>query len=125
MSGGEARRALPRYALAIFDCDGVLVDSEQIANEVFAARLRELGLDVSLEDMFERFVGHSMANCMLQVREMLGHEPPAGFLEDLQRRNFEAFRCRLEPVEGVIVALDAIEPVMPVWPPAAITPSCA
>ena len=125
MSGGEARRALPRYALAIFDCDGVLVDSERIANEVFAACLRELGLDVSLEDMFERFVGHSMANCMLQVREMLGHEPPAGFLEDLQRRNFEAFRCRLEPVEGVIVALDAIEPVMPVWPPAAITPSCA
>jgi HAD superfamily hydrolase (TIGR01509 family) len=112
LSGGTAA-GLPRHALAIFDCDGVLVDSEHIANEVFAARLRELGLEVSLEDMFERFVGHSMAHCMALVGEMLGHEPPAGFLEDLQRRTFDAFRRGLEPVEGVVAALDVIMPAMP------------
>jgi HAD superfamily hydrolase (TIGR01509 family) len=112
LSGAAAPRGEPRFGLAIFDCDGVLVDSERIANEVFAARLRELGLEVTLEDMFERFVGHSMPHCMRLVAGMLGHEPPAGFLDDLQRRTFDAFRRELEPVEGVVAALDEIMPHM-------------
>ena len=40
--------------LVIFDCDGVLVDSERIMNRVFAQMLNELGLPVTLDDMFER-----------------------------------------------------------------------
>ena len=99
-----------RYDLAIFDCDGVLVDSERIANEVFATKLRELGLELTLEEMFERFVGHSMAHCLRLVGEMLGRAPPADLLEDLQRRTFDAFRLGLQPVPGVVEALDAIQP---------------
>ncbi|MCU0760646.1 MAG: HAD family hydrolase [Steroidobacteraceae bacterium] len=110
MSAADTRRGAPRFELAIFDCDGVLVDSERIANEVFAAKLREFGLDVTLEDMFERFVGHSMAHCMQLVAGLLGRPPPADFLDDLQRRTFDAFRRELEPVEGVVAALDAIAP---------------
>lgn len=48
-------------ALIIFDCDGVLVDSEHITNRIFAEMLNELGLPVTLEDMFEKFVGNSMS----------------------------------------------------------------
>lgn len=98
-----------RYELAIFDCDGVLVDSERIANQVFAARLRELGLQLTLDDMFERFVGHTMPECLRIVAGLLGREPPAGFLEDLQRRTFAAFERELRPVEGVVEALEAIQ----------------
>jgi beta-phosphoglucomutase-like phosphatase (HAD superfamily) len=45
------------FSLVIFDCDGVLVDSELITNRVFAAMINELGVPVTLEDRFEKFVG--------------------------------------------------------------------
>jgi len=51
------------FELVIFDCDGVLVDSERITNRIFCTMLNELGLPVTLEDMFERFVGLSMPQC--------------------------------------------------------------
>lgn len=65
------------FELVIFDCDGVLVDSERIANDVFAKVLyEECGLLLSLDDMFQIFVGHSSSQCMAIIREMLGVEPP-------------------------------------------------
>jgi beta-phosphoglucomutase-like phosphatase (HAD superfamily) len=67
---------LSPFDLVIFDCDGVLVDSESITNRVFAAMLNEIGLRLTLADMFERFVGHSMAHCLGLIEEMLGHPPP-------------------------------------------------
>ena len=62
--------------LVIFDCDGVLVDSERIANEVFRAMLNDLGLRLSLQDMFDRFVGLSMPQCVELVTELHGMPPP-------------------------------------------------
>jgi beta-phosphoglucomutase-like phosphatase (HAD superfamily) len=52
-----------RFELVIFDCDGVLVDSELITNRIFARMLNEMGIAVSLEDVFEQFVGRSMGCC--------------------------------------------------------------
>lgn len=63
------------YQLVIFDCDGVLVDSERITNQVFADMLGELGLAFTLEDMFEQFVGRSMAQCLDKIRS--DARPPA------------------------------------------------
>jgi HAD superfamily hydrolase (TIGR01509 family) len=68
---------MSNFELIIFDCDGVLVDSERIANEVFAKVLNEeYGLTLSLDDMFQKFVGHSSSQCMAIIEEMLGEEPP-------------------------------------------------
>ena len=63
---------MSKFGLVIFDCDGVLVDSERITNRVFCAMLNELGLAVSLDDMFERFVGLSMPQCLELITRMLG-----------------------------------------------------
>ena len=52
-------------ALVIFDCDGVIVDSEPLANAVLHARLVALGLDLTLEDSATRFTGRTMAECCL------------------------------------------------------------
>jgi HAD superfamily hydrolase (TIGR01509 family) len=101
-------QAASRFDLVIFDCDGVLVDSERLQNEVFVAMLREIGLEITLEEMFEQFVGHSMAHCMALVERMLGRAPPADFLPRLQQRTFEAFRDGLRPVDGIVEALDRI-----------------
>jgi phosphoglycolate phosphatase-like HAD superfamily hydrolase len=57
--------------LVIFDCDGVLVDSELMTNRVFASMIDERGVPVTLEDMFERFVGRSMVFCGNLVSTML------------------------------------------------------
>jgi beta-phosphoglucomutase-like phosphatase (HAD superfamily) len=67
--------------LVIFDCDGVLVDSELITNRVFASMLDELGVQVTLEYMFEKFVGRSMAYCCDLVAGMLKGPIPDNFLE--------------------------------------------
>ena len=60
-----------RFGLVIFDCDGVLVDSELITNRVFAGMLNELGIAVTLEDMFEQFVGRSMPQCLEIITERI------------------------------------------------------
>lgn len=88
------------FELVIFDCDGVLVDSERPANEVFRQMLNELGLSLSLEDMFDHFVGLSLPQCMNVVAEMLGTAPPADFLQNLTQRT-TAVLSTVQPVAGV------------------------
>jgi HAD superfamily hydrolase (TIGR01509 family) len=100
---------MPRFDLIIFDCDGVLVDSELITNRVFVEMLNELGVQVTLDDMFERFVGHSMTHCVDLIRKMLGKEPPADFVKLYRQRTAAALSEQLQPVPGIVVALDAIK----------------
>ncbi|WP_126147257.1 HAD family hydrolase [Synechococcus elongatus] len=97
------------FQLVIFDCDGVLVDSERITNRVFADMLNELGLLVTLDDMFEQFVGHSMADCLKLIERRLGNPPPPDFVQHYQRRTRIALETHLQAVPGVEEALDALE----------------
>lgn len=87
--------------LVIFDCDGVLVDSELITNRVFARMINELGVHVTLEDMFERFVGRSMAYCCDLIASMLKRPIPDDFVEQYHIRTSAALRAELEPVPGI------------------------
>jgi HAD superfamily hydrolase (TIGR01509 family) len=93
------------FELVIFDCDGVLVDSERITNTVFCSMLNELGLAVSLKDMFERFVGLSMPQCIELITELLGRPPPDTFVPDLRRRAESALRAEITPIAGVTETL--------------------
>lgn len=96
--------------LIIFDCDGVLVDSEPISNRIFTAVLREIGFDWSYEQVCSRFIGLSMTRCIELVEADLGRPVPEGFLDDLQRRTFEAFRTEgLAAVRGVPQMLDRLD----------------
>jgi len=97
-----------RLELVIFDCDGVLVDSERVTNRIFAAMLNELGLSVTLEDMFARFVGHSMTQCLDLITEMLGRPPAANFLDEYRSRTRAALETDLLPTPGVEEALERI-----------------
>lgn len=94
--------------LVIFDCDGVLVDSERITNQVFVEMLNELGLALTLEDMFEQFVGHSMGQCMDKVSDLLGKRPPETFLPAYRARTRDALESSLRPVPGIVDALDRL-----------------
>ena len=94
--------------LVIFDCDGVLVDSEPIANRVFCTMLNELGLPLKLEDMYEQFMGLSMPQCMQRVERMLGSAPREDFVTILQARTESALRQEVKAVAGVPEVLDAL-----------------
>ena len=90
-----------QFDLVIFDCDGVLVDSERITNTVFAEMLNEVGLTVTLDDMFRDFVGHSMTTCLRIVEERLGNPLPHDFVSELEARTGLALSGHLEPVSGI------------------------
>jgi HAD superfamily hydrolase (TIGR01509 family) len=99
---------MSRFELVIFDCDGVLVDSERITNQVFCTMLNELGVPVTLEDMFERFVGLSMPQCVALIAELHGSPPPASFVPELRARTAEALKTQIRPVPGVADVLNGL-----------------
>ena len=85
----------------IFDCDGVLVDSETIATRVLLTMSREHGLEISLEEWIKNFKGISMDECFLQIEKAINKKLPEHFEKDFRKRSFEAFRNEIKPVEGV------------------------
>lgn len=96
--------------LVIFDCDGVLVDSEPIANTCFARALAREGLDWTVEETMRRLMGRSMKSCVEIIEGLLGRALPADFVERLQADTMTAFHdAPLRPVAGVLEAIDAIE----------------
>lgn len=100
--------ARQRFELLIFDCDGVLVDSELITNRVFVGMLNELGLALTLEDMFERFVGRSMPQCLSMIKELLGHDVPAEFQAQFRVRIAAALKSELKAVAGIESVLKSV-----------------
>jgi len=97
------------WQLVIFDCDGVLVDSEAIQNRVFARMLGEAGLPISYEAVVRQFVWLKMSHCLDIVEQRLGHPLPPCFEARLQDQTFAAFERELKPVRGVAQALDRID----------------
>jgi HAD superfamily hydrolase (TIGR01509 family) len=94
--------------LVIFDCDGVLVDSEPISVRLDVQMLAELGLTMTTEEVIERFVGRSPEVIVEAVEAALGHPPPAGWLERNERELRSRFVAELEPVPGIVEALERI-----------------
>jgi HAD superfamily hydrolase (TIGR01509 family) len=99
---------MTRTQLVIFDCDGVLVDSEPVATRTLGQALRELGLDLTQEQIFQHFVGYSLPHVLRVVESMLGRPPPENFLRDLQARTFAAFKTELRAMPGIEEALDRL-----------------
>jgi HAD superfamily hydrolase (TIGR01509 family) len=98
------------FDLIIFDCDGVLVDSERIANRVFARVLEEeCGLSLSLEQMFHHFVGHSQAQCLAIIEEMTGAIPPPGLGERYRNEINRELAESVVAVNGIEAVLEAID----------------
>ena len=94
--------------LVIFDCDGVLVDSEPISVRIDVEMFAEVGITVSEQDVIDRFVGRSPELLAEAVQEQLGEPPPSGWEERGERRLRRAFEAELEPVAGIGEALERI-----------------
>jgi HAD superfamily hydrolase (TIGR01509 family) len=97
-----------RFDLIVYDCDGVLVDSERLSIRVDAKFLDRLGWPMSEAEIVERFVGRSDADMRAVIEEHLGGPIPADIDEEFDRLYRETFEAELTPVDGIVEALDAI-----------------
>lgn len=97
------------WQLAIFDCDGVLVDSEAITHRVLADALRDLGLSLSLDEAFTLFMGNTLPQTVAIIEGRLGRPLPEGFFPAWRERLYATFReVPVRPVAGVEDVLDAL-----------------
>ena len=96
------------FELVIFDCDGVLVDSERIAIRVEAEFLAELGWPLSQAEIVERFMGRTTEYMDEAIEAQLGSRLPRDWKDQFHRRYREAFAAELAPVDGIVEVLDQL-----------------
>lgn len=94
--------------LVIFDCDGVLVDSEKLSIEVDRRVLADLGWSLSHDEILHRFVGRSSAHFRAEVEAHRGRPLPDDWEAPYQPWYLDAFARELTAVDGVEAALDEI-----------------
>lgn len=92
---------LSKPALVIFDCDGVIVDSESLAGDIFWQQLKRLGWTLDLRDTTNMFIGRSLKDCFKRAETELGAQLPTDFESTLQSETFAAFETSLTPLPGV------------------------
>jgi HAD superfamily hydrolase (TIGR01509 family) len=94
--------------LVIFDCDGVLVDSEPISNAVLAELLSAHGLPTTAEEALATYRGMMMRDVIDHAERRLGRPLPDGFAADFEAARSKAFRRGLRPVAGAAEAVSAV-----------------
>jgi HAD superfamily hydrolase (TIGR01509 family) len=92
-------------ALVIFDCDGVLVDSEILAHELLAEMMTELGQAMTTAEAIEAFAGRSLTDVLTLVEAIFGRKLPDEVGQRYGQRLADRLRCELKPVPGVKAAI--------------------
>ncbi len=95
------QRFLGDFELVIFDCDGVLVDSERLSASVLTGMMAELGFVVTPEVFREDFLGRSFVAAAQRAEQRSGRKLPDGFQLQYRQRLLERMRQELKPMPGV------------------------
>jgi HAD superfamily hydrolase (TIGR01509 family) len=93
------------FDLVIFDCDGVLVDSEMLSARVLMEQLADLGIDLTPEQFRKEFLGRSFASAAAQLKARTGQDLPANFAPDYFVRLNALFATDLKPMAGIEAVL--------------------
>lgn len=96
------------YKCIIFDCDGVLVDSEAISNAVLLAMAKQVGAEITLEYAEQEFSGKSLKSAFDDIEQHLGRKLPAAFEKEYRQRTYEAFKTQIQPVKGIHEVINAL-----------------
>ena len=97
------------FELVIFDNDGVVVDSELLANRVLSELLTEHGHPTSLDESVDRYMGGTLASVHAIIEERSGEDLPEHFDEVYYQRLFDAYERELRPVPGIRTVLDRLD----------------
>lgn len=94
--------------MVIFDFDGVIVDSERLANAVLARMVTALGRPMAAAEAARRFTGKVTRDCLALIESDLGLVVPAGFAADYEDAITVAYDAELTPVAGIVPVLDSL-----------------
>jgi HAD superfamily hydrolase (TIGR01509 family) len=108
------RRRVP-LRLVIFDCDGVLVDSEPVSNRLLAEDLAARGWPMGTEEATLRFLGMSLLDMRPVVEARLGAPLPADWQDVLQARIVSALTAEATEIPGAVAALRAVTALGLAW----------
>ncbi len=108
-SNGKLFASSRVFELVIFDNDGVLVDSERLANEVLVELLTAAGVRITYETAVAQFMGRSLSSVRRVTESRIGTSLPADFEDRYHALLFERFRRGLRPIRDVEWALDHID----------------
>lgn len=97
--------------LLIFDFDGVIADSEVLANQTLAEIVTELGVPTTLNDAYDRYMGKRLPEVIEAIEGSVGRRLPAGFPDHFQSRTLDKLRRELRAVDGVHEYLRAFDHV--------------
>ena len=92
----------------IFDCDGVLVDSEGISIRILLEQANSIGIDIDLDFAMKYFAGKSLKSCFVHMERIGGKAIPESFEAEYRKRSFDAFTADLKPIAGVIELMDKL-----------------
>lgn len=96
------------FDAVLFDCDGVLVDSEPITNRVLRDMLAELGWEMTLEECMGVFVGKAVKDEVAQIRDRTGFDVTPEWLASFRERRNEALDRELQVVPGALPSVREI-----------------
>ncbi len=90
-----------RVELVVFDCDGVLIDSEPIVNRIHAAALAASGFRITEAELLERFCGISDAEMLATIEGEFGRPLPISYTADVAAQITREYRSALQPIPGI------------------------
>lgn len=95
--------------LVIFDCDGVLVDSEPISVSVLVEAMNDLGVPITEAEVYGRFLGKSLATVIETMKSQYQVHAGEEFLDRIRTDLYARFRNELHPIDGIGEAIDALD----------------
>lgn len=100
---------MSKYKCIIFDCDGVLVDSEPIGNKVLVDIANELGADIDLDYAYTHFKGNSLKEVANRVSKLISISLPDNFVSEYRRRSYQSFKENIKPIDGIESVLENLK----------------
>ena len=89
-----------KYKCVIFDCDGILVDSESIGGGVLLKMANSLGANLKSDSIDRLFKGKSLQACMENISKSVSIQLPIKFEAEYREKSFEAFKKGIQPING-------------------------